>query len=170
MNPTATAQPARPRTLADVTRPASHPAPAAAHAPAAPASDAAFATNIVDNIPMHTPAPAAAPVLTEDDELDTIMKDVGHQLKQADRKTTKKHSLFGRRRQAPAPKPVPMPKAAAAAPAAPQPTVPVRAVTVDSTVKAAPKPVKTSSAPLGAIFMTILVTGALIAAAIYSYK
>jgi hypothetical protein len=169
MNPTATAQPARPRTLADVTRPAPHPAPAAVHAPAVPASDAAFATNIVDNIPMHTPAPAAAPVLTEDDELDTIMKDVGHQLKQADRKTTKKHSLFGRRRQAPAPKPVPALKATVA-PAAPQPTVPVRAVTVDSTVKAAPKPVKTSSAPLGAIFMTILVTGALIAAAIYSYK
>lgn len=119
---------------------------------------------------MHTPAPAAAPVLTEDDELDTIMKDVGHQLKQADRKTTKKHSLFGRRRQTPVPKPVPVPKAATAAPAAPQPSVPARAVTVDSTVKATPKPVKTSAAPVGAIFMTILVTGALIAAAIYSYK
>jgi hypothetical protein len=122
---------------------------------------------------MHAPAQAAAPVLSEDDELDTIMQDVGHQLKQADRKTTKKRGLhFGHKHRQPAVKKTPAPLPANAAPAAPvaQHIAPVKAVTVDATVKTAPKPVKTASAPLGVIFMTLIITGALIAAAVYSYK
>src|SRR5439155_265500 len=68
-------------------RPDNHPAPT---------TDGTFKTDIVNNIPLHqaAPLPAAA---SEDDELDKIMRDVGHQLNQESHKPAKKHHLFGRK-------------------------------------------------------------------------
>lgn len=160
MNPTAVAQPAR---------------PVASAGAAGPGASAMLTTNIVSNIPMHAPAqqPVAAPALTEDDELDTIMRDIGQQLKQADRKTTKKHFSLFRRQPKPRPHPAIAPKIKAAAPAqpAPQPVLPAQPVAkLGAALKTPPKAPKNAGAPVGLIFVTILVTGALIAAAIYSYK
>lgn len=173
MNPTAATQPRRPAAMADVARRPVGPVPAQPLAAPVQAATGDTLTSIVNNIPMHAPAPLAAAGVNEDDELETIMKDIGHELKQADRKTTKKHiSLFGRKHQPPAAKPAPAPQPAAAAATplaqpAPQ-TQPVK--TAAPILKPAPKTPKANPAPLGVIFITLLVTGALIAAAIYTYK
>jgi hypothetical protein len=140
--------------------------PIAAPLPTNPAASTTLTTSIVSNIPIHaptTPAPAAG----EDAELDKIMEDVGHELKQADRKHTKQHfSLFNHKKHPANPT---VPKAAhvvdikpAAQHAAP--------ATAHQPAKAVTPAQKTSSTPVGVIFVTILVTGALIAAAVYSYK
>lgn len=105
------------------------------------------------------------------------MKDIGHELKQAERKTSKKRlSLFSRKsKPVLAHKPVPLsqpatvPALAAPVPA-PLPVIPAAAAQTAPLPAAKAAPQKTSSATIGIIFMTILVTGALITAAIYSYK
>lgn len=146
---------------------------AAAQPAAPPASDGSLTASLVANIPMHAPSQPAAPI-TEDDELDSIMTDIGHELKQAERKTPKKRFSLFQRKPKPQPRPVaapkimdvaaqPAPPAMAAAPAAQPPAAAVAP-------KSQPKPPKTSPAPLGAIFAALLVTSFLIAAAIYSYK
>jgi hypothetical protein len=172
MNPTAATHPRTPAAMAAGARRPVGSGPARQPL-AAPVQTAAgdTPTNIVNNIPMHTPAPVAA--TNEDDELETIMKDIGHELKQADRKATEKHiSLFGRKHHAPAPKPAQPPTSAATvAVPAPQPPPPAQSVRpATATPTPVPKPTKSHSAPIGVISITILVTGVLIAAAIYTYK
>ena len=157
MNPTVATQP-RPAALPDA-------APTASSA-------TALTTNIVDNIPMHAPTQPAPAAPNEDTELDTIMQNISHELKQADRQTTKKHFALLGRKPKPEPRPAAMPKIVDVsatkpvpvpqpAPAAPRP---------NASATTAPRPSKTGSAPVGIIFITVLVTGVLIAAAIYSYR
>ncbi|MBX4188926.1 hypothetical protein KW792_02390 [Candidatus Saccharibacteria bacterium] len=192
MNPTV-AQPTIPRPAMDIARPMVRPqprpaprqqpvavAPAApvpvsaptAAPPANPAASTTLTTSIVSNIPIHAPT-APAPAANEDAELEKIMLDVGHELKQADRKHTKKHfSLLGHKKHPSAPA---VPKAAhvidikPAAKAAPTPQ-PAAPAATHSPAKAPATVQKKSSTPVGVIFVTILITGALIAAAVFSYK
>jgi hypothetical protein len=127
---------------------------------------------------MHAPTPLASRAPGEDEELDKIMEDVGHELKQADRKTPKKKLFSFGHKAKPIAAAVPAaPAASAPVAAAPQPPAPQPAAAQDAQPTAAapamspaaPKASK-SSAPVGVFFITIIVTGALIAAAFYSYK
>lgn len=165
MNPTVVTQ-SRPLAMSDAAQTPARPTLAPQAAPPAVAST----TNIVDNIPMHAPArpPAAAP--NEDAELDTIMQDIGHELKQADRQITKKRfSLFSRKPKT-GPRPAATPKVmdVSAAQLVPRPAP--AAARPAPQAAASIQPTKTSSVPVGIILITVLVTGVLIAAAIYSYK
>jgi hypothetical protein len=127
-------------------------------APRPQVNPAQFNPSIVDHIPVQTPAAAAA-APGEDDELDKLLRDVGHELKQAERHIVKKRfSLFGGKLKA-SPKTQPPATTAQAGPALAQPYRP----------PAAPA-AKTSSAPVLVVFITIIVTGGLIAAAIYTYN
>jgi hypothetical protein len=125
---------------------------------AAPASgSSSMSPDIVNNIPLKAQDSPLTPV-SEADDLDKIMRDVSHDLKQGAKKPPKK-GFFDFKRQPKAPKTA----APAARPAAPLPP---------SQPKAAlqPKPARQSSAPVLAITMTVIVTGVLIAAAYYAYK
>lgn len=121
-------------------------------------------TDLVGNIPVKAQnSPPAA-----DDELDKIMQDVGQQLKNEDRQPSKKHRFFGRRpKSRPEPKlqAQPLPPAIAQKPPSASPASPPQAKPA-----AQPKPAATSSVPVLAITLTIIVTGVLIIAAVYAYK
>jgi len=170
MNPASASVPA-PRMVNDV----SGPAPA-------PAAPIAVTTNLVASIPVHNQATQAAPA-TEDDELDKIMQDVGREMSKDDKKPPK-HGLlhFGHNSKA-TPKPLaPIATAVQPAPAEPMatpqtvslpsPQPPIAAVQPQT--QAAPvataKAKKQSSTPVFAIFVAILVTGFLVAAAIAAYR
>lgn len=155
-------------------------------ASAAPAS----APTIVDNIPVRSPGAEPAHS-NEDTELDKIMHDVGKELKKDDKKP-KKHGFlhFGRKtkkdapftaqviKQAPATpntQPAPMSVAAAPVPVS-QPVAPAPQAALHPSVKSKPvaaaavKPKKQTSVPVFVIFVTVLATGFLIAAAIAAYR
>jgi hypothetical protein len=111
--------------------------------------------SLVGNIPVKMPDTPSAVPLKEDGELDEIMRDVTHELKREDPKPYKKRfGLFSGKTKPPQVKaPNPIPKS--------QPT---------QSKPTAPPPAQTKSAPLLAITLAVLVTGALIAAAYYSYR
>jgi hypothetical protein len=159
-------------------------------------ADSGLTPSIVSNIPVYSPGAAAASVPEKDDEeLDKIMQDVNHDIKQADEKPSK-HHFFGHKHKseanfsaqprsvtdihtppvlAQAAQPVskpPSPRAQAPAAAA---QAPVRHAQPRPHAQAKPqpakvKPEKTNSGPVGAILLTIIVTAGLTAAAIYAYK
>jgi hypothetical protein len=118
-------------------------------------------TDIVSNIPIHEAA-AAAPV-KEDDDLDRIMQDVGHQLKTEDIKPPK-HHLFSKKQPA------------NSAHLSAQPVIHEHQAPTAQTPhnqpaqKPPPKSKSTSSAPVFIIVVTIAVTTVLIAAAMAAYK
>jgi hypothetical protein len=146
MNPAGpqTPQPIRP--IQDVTA-----------SPISTAEAAELKPSFVENIPLRTQAGAGH----EDADLDAIMQDVGQDLKKVDERP-KKRGLFSKK-----PKPAPRNPAPAHQPAAqPQPAQSTAAAQPAAKAPPAPK----SSTPVFVIFMTIIVTGALIAAAYYSYK
>ena len=170
MQPVSAPMPVAPRMVNDVSRPA----------PARPtAVPTAPATNLVANIPVHNPADQTTP-LGEDDELDKIMQDVGREMNKEENKSRKHRFLhFGHKtktvpkpavpvsatvQSAPAPMPQPQPVAQPQAAAAVPPLQP------QALQAAATKPKEQSSAPVFAIFVAILVTGFLIAAAIAAYR
>ena len=144
--------------------PTSNPQAAPAQPAASPPQLASSLTpSIVDNIPVKAQQVSA---LNEDDELDKIMRDVGHELKKDDKKPSKKHfSLFKHKAQAPSKPqaaPAPQPLAAQLAPAQPAPTAAAKL--------AAPKPPKPDSGAAFIISTAAAVTLALIVAAVYAYK
>lgn len=149
-----------------------------------PVQDAAGSTavnpapNLINNIPVRAQQGAPPPV-KEDDELDKIMRDVGRQLKEEDIKPAKQRfGLFKRDGKRPkteaklhaqplAPKPLTRQDVMPPKPAAsPQPLPAVKG----APPPAAAKPTKTSSAPVLAVTLTIIVTAVLIGAAYYAYK
>jgi hypothetical protein len=123
------------------------------------------------------------PGVSEDDELDRIMRDVGHEMMKEEPKQVK-HRNFGLRRQpkrevpfmaqpvrAKPPQPAPAPVHHAEP--KPMPAVrvepkPIPLAKPQANVKAEPK--NQPSMPVFVIFVTILVTGFLIAAAIAAYR
>jgi hypothetical protein len=156
-----------------------HPVSAQAVPTAAPLPVAApnFTTNLVTNIPLHNPQ-KAAPV-NEDAELDKIMQDVGHELKKEDhQKKTGHFSIFSRKKKAVATvKPTlsaAVPSQAVATPqyvAAPAAAVPAQPAPASAAqAKPVPKAKHTSTAPVMTVIVTVVVTGLLMAAAVYSYK
>jgi hypothetical protein len=172
MNPASASMPATPRQMVnDVAAPA--------RPPAAPASPVPSAPSIVNNIPVHNQA-APAPATNEDAELDMIMHEVGQEIKKEDKKPTKHSFLnFGhkskpksafsappvaRQPQPVAAMPVPPPAAAQAQPMSAVPAAQTQAA--PATVKAKAK----RSVPVFAIFVALLVTGFLTAAAIAAYR
>jgi hypothetical protein len=180
MNPaTAAPAPAMPRPMVnDIAAPKVQVQPVTTATPAPqPATAQNFTTNLVTNIPIHNPQQAAS--VNEDAELDKIMQDVGHELKKEEHQKKPGHfSLFSRKKktvvtvkptlsaavpsQAVAtPQPVAAP--AAAVPAQPTPASAAQAKTV-------PKAKHTSTAPVMTVIVTVVVTGLLMAAAVYSYK
>jgi len=130
-------------------------------------------TNLVTNIPVHDPRSSANPA-SEDAELDKIMRDVGHELKKDDQKVKKaRHSIFSRKAK-PTP-PVAIQPSVAAPPAAPARAAPVHAAQPAASTHpvkplAAVKSKSGPAAPVMVIMVTILVTGLLMAAAVYTYK
>jgi hypothetical protein len=136
-----------------------------------PAPATAFKTDIVSNIPLHQAAAAPKPV-NEADDIDAAMKDVGHQLKQEDKKPEKRH-WFGRKSSDPnfSAKPVVResatpPPAAAAHPnqtAGPMPRQPAPKAPAH---QAEPK----SRVPVMAILFTLIITAFLIVAALAAFK
>jgi len=153
-------------------QPISAPAPAPSPAPAQ-----ALTTNLVTNIPVHNPHSPANPA-NEDTELDKIMRDVGKELKKDDHNVKKgHHSLFSRKAKQAAPVAIrPNISAPAAAPiqtAPAQQAAPVAQPAASAhpiKPSASTKPKSGSTAPVMVIMMTILVTGLLMAAAVYTYK
>lgn len=141
-------------------------------------------TSLVANIPVHTPQQPGAPA-SEDDELDKIMQDVGKELKKDDQAKAKNHfSLFHKQKAAPAPiaaRPPAAPPAVPAQPVAAHPA-PAQAVIAPQPVSqpataaqprpapAAAKPKKEPSVPLMPITAAVIVTGLLMAAAVYTYR
>jgi hypothetical protein len=103
----------------------------------------------------------------EDGDMDKILQDVNNDLKKDDHKPAKRH-LFSKKHPAPAAQPQPAPSPGPAQPAVtsqlPQPAAHTAAPAAKP--KAAPK----EHGPMMVTVMTIIVTGVLIAAAIYSYK
>jgi len=136
----------------------------------APANQA-FTTNLVTNIPIHDPQQSTP--AKEDDELDKIMKDVGHELKKdVPVKKAGHFSLFSRKRRTAAPVSV---RPTAAPPSAPvhpvsAPTTQPAATSHPVKPTAAVKPKQHTTAPVMVIMVTVLVTGLLMAAAVYTYK
>lgn len=127
-----------------------------------PGSTVNFRPDIVSNIPIKAQAQPNAPV-NEDEDLDKLMHDVSKDLKQDHKKPPKK-SFFEFKKHPKVAQPVPPPKkmpAAAKSPISAQPK-PAAAAT--------PKPPRQSTAPVLTITVTIIITGVLIAAAIYAYK
>ena len=142
---------------------------------ASPPADAPdnLTPNIVENIPVRAQTSSAA--INEGADLDKIMQDVGKELKKEDKKPHKAGFLRFKRKpktethtqQAPslvrsAPMSVPT--------ASPKPTSQPAAKAPLPKAAAKPKPQRSSSAPVLVITLTIIVTGALIAAAFYAYK
>lgn len=125
------------------------------------ASSGSLTPDIVSNIQVHDeagqPKSEAHPPAASDD-MDKIMQDVGKQMKKADKKPAKRH-LFSKKPKAQTPA---APKLAAARP------VPA-AHPAAKAAAAKPKPANKPK-PVLAIVLTILVTAALIAAAISAYK
>ena len=128
--------------------------------------DAAFKTDVVENIPMHqAAAPAAAPI-SEAEDIDGIMKDVVKEVKKVD-EATKKHRMFGRKEHAGSNSHHAAPVVAAPPPPAattgPMPRQPAPA--------SKPHQAKAkSSAPVMTIIFVVIVTAFLIVAAISAYK
>ncbi len=114
-------------------------------------------TDIVGNIPLKTQDGFLNP-LKDDEELDSLMNDVSNNLKQTGTKPVKKR-FFDFKRQAKTQKQPQKPKQAA--PAHSQPQTPGQPKIM--TPKSNPKPVL-------AICLTVIVTGTLIAAAVFAYK
>ena len=163
MNPASASVPAPPRVVNDVAGPA-------------PAQQAPAAPNLVANIPVHAPV-SAAPAANEDDELDKIMQDVGHEMNSEDKKPHKRGLLhFGHKA-----KPKTQPPAAAATVQAqplpmpsPQPALPkqapVSAAQPQPGARTAAKSTNQRTVPVFAIFVALLVTGFLVAAAVAAYR
>ncbi|HVS79224.1 MAG TPA: hypothetical protein VHD84_02970 [Candidatus Saccharimonadales bacterium] len=124
---------------------------------------AAFKPDIVKNIPVKAPAGPSRPA-NEDDELNKIIQDVNQGLAKSDRPAKKHFSLFTHHPKAPVAQTQPPPR--------PQP-IPAQqqaAQTRSTKPVVAPRPPKHRRLPVLVIFLTILVTGALIAAAYSAYK
>jgi len=177
MNP-ATAAPVMPRPMVnDIAAPQVQTQPVTAAAVPQPVAAQNFTTNLVTNIPIHNPQQAAS--VSEDTELDKIMQDVGHELKKEEQHKKSGHfSIFSRKKKAVV---TVKPTLSAAAPAqttAPQPvTVPMAhavqpapAAAAQAQAKAVPKAKHGSNAPVMTVIVTVVVTGLLMAAAVYSYK
>jgi hypothetical protein len=122
-----------------------------------PGSAVNLRPDIVANIPLKVQASPLKPV-SEDEDLDKIMQDVGKDLKQVDKNHHKK-KFFDFKRQ---PKPAKPPTKPAA--------VPARPATAQPKPQVSGKPPKQSSAPVLAITVAVLVTFALVAAAYSAYK
>ena len=150
-----------------------NPSPPPAPAPTPPPTS--LTPDIVSNIPVKTPAGSGAASFNDEAELDKIMQDVGHELKKEDKKPRQK-GRFGFKSKAKtepnlaqpptlnrfqtASAPAPVPKTE------PQPTA--KASAAPAATK--PKPAKTNSAPVLVITFAVIITAALIAAAVYTYK
>lgn len=136
----------------------------------APAAPGSTGTSIVGSIPLQ--APSQLNPAHEDNELDKIMRDVGHELKQADRPHTKKHfSLLGHKNDKPAaPKLAQMVDIKPAAQRATLARKPAQSAASAVITQAKERHDKVSTAPVGVIFATLIITSFLIAAAVYSYK
>ncbi|HET7528735.1 MAG TPA: hypothetical protein VFJ84_00705 [Candidatus Saccharimonadales bacterium] len=158
MQPT-TLAPSAPMTSSDSGRPPRPSQPARA--------PQTLTTNIVNNIPVHAPIQQPAQPVNEEDELDKIMQDVGRQLKQAERHTPKKRLFSFRHKAKPIP---PQPHAALPVPApiADVKPAPVHKPDTPKSVPAAA--VKPGRPPMMIMILTLAVTTALIAAAIYAYR
>jgi hypothetical protein len=132
---------------------------------------APFKTDIVNNIPMHHAAPEAA---KDDDDLDKIMQDVGHQLNTENHKPAKRRHLFGGSHPKSEAKLVaqPVPRGQFSEPvhSAPHQMHQPAASPAHPTPKVKPVPKAKSSAPVMVIVLTLVVTGILIAAAVSAYK
>jgi hypothetical protein len=135
--------------------------------PSKPPAAGTLVPDIVKDIPLQTQGGAAAKPANEDDELDRIMHDVGHDIKAIGERPPKKHfDLFGHKNK----KPKADPKFHAQPIAVPQ-QAPARPTAAPAQKPAAkPQSPKTSDAPVLVIFMAMVITGALIAAAYYAYK
>ncbi|MGH7156822.1 MAG: hypothetical protein ACREGG_01795 [Candidatus Saccharimonadales bacterium] len=153
------------------------PTPAPQPAPTPDPNPGGLTPNIVNNIPVKAPQAVSEASFNDEAELDKLMQDVGKQLKKEDKKPPKKGFLgFGHKKPeaeprlaqppslvrsqpmpAPSSQPKPSPQPAAQAPLPP-------------TAANKAKPVKSSSAPVFVIVLAIVVTGTLIAAAVYAYK
>jgi hypothetical protein len=139
--------------------------------------------DFVGDIPVKTQAGEAGPV-NDDTELDHIMQEVGKDVKKVGQGQHKKHFDFFKHKSKQAkaePKfhaqPMPAQKVPAARPAVqPKPAQPTAAPKAASKIKStaqlkpAKPPKSGNGAPIMAIIMTIIVTGALIAAAFAAYK
>lgn len=137
------------------------PQPASSYAPQT------LTTNIVNNIPVHAPAQQQPQAANEDDELDKIMRDVGHQLKQAERHTPKKRVFhFGHKAKSLPPRPAASPQAMAPI-ADVKPAASSRPAAPKTTPAAAAKPARP---PIMLVLLTVAVTAVLMAAAIYTYR
>ncbi len=126
--------------------------------------DAAFKTDIVDNIPMHHASAAPAPI-SEAEDIDGIMKDVTKEVKKVD-EAPKKHHMFGHKDHT---KPDEHHAPVAAAPPPPAPA----SGPVPRQPAPAPRPHQTkakSSVPVMTIIFTIIITAFLVVAAISAYK
>ncbi|HET6863702.1 MAG TPA: hypothetical protein VFH37_00650 [Candidatus Saccharimonadales bacterium] len=129
---------------------------------------------MVKDIPIAVPG-AKPRAGNEDDELDKIMRDVGQDIKQIDKKKPKHHWFGGQKKSKaevkfsarpidpikplPSAPPKPQDIAPQPQPASPKPTPAIKA-----------KPAKTSHAPVGIVILAMLVTFGLMAAAYFAYK
>jgi len=131
--------------------------------------DTPLKKDIVDNIPLHQAEPQANPApIKETENIDGIMKDVAHQLKEEDQKP-QKHHWFGHKTEQSKLQPAPV-KSQASAPA---PVVPATGP-VPRQAAPAPRPTHAlepkNKAPVLAIVFTLIVTAFLVVAAISAYK
>jgi hypothetical protein len=185
MNPASASAPTVPRPVVnDIGRPVAATVEAPAQAQMAPAQMAA--PTLVSNIPVHAQDVAATPppAVNEDIELDQIMRDVSHEVKNIQKK--KKSGMLSFLHREPKPKPAQAPTAAQGLPIhSPQPmpanlnqmpapaaVPPAQTAQVSQqTQPAAPaKPHKSAQAPIFAILVALLITGFLAAAAIAAYR
>jgi flagellar biosynthesis protein FliP len=138
-------------------------------------------TNIVNNIPVHAPVPAANSAVGEDVELDKIMRDVGQELKKNVKRTTGHHLFSFSKKSKPAQAQTPAqtparPVVAAQVTTQPLPMVPQshQAQPLQAKPPATPKPQKTQndkqSVPIFVILVTLIVTGLLVVMAVATYK
>lgn len=138
--------------------------------------------SIVGNIPVHNPG-------GDDADLEQIMQDVGKEMQKTEKKPKKGMHLFGRKHKKEAPfhaQPIDKVSADQKPPQAAHQPKPVQPTPQTTTPKpasshpvkaqakakkeAVPKPVKERHLPVMAITMAILFTGAMIAAAVMTYK
>lgn len=134
---------------------------------------ASLVPDVVKEIPVVSPNSKLQPV-SEDDELDKIMRDVGQNLKQVGQKNPKKHWFNREKKSKAEPKfsarPVDKVKPLPAAPPKPVPQTPGSSVISKPAAAAKTKPVKTGQAPISAVVLALLITAGLITAAYYAYK
>lgn len=191
MNPSVTTAPTMPRPVQPITAAPSRPvvndvAKVAAQPTNVPAQANRVAAgtltpSIVSNIPLRNPdAPkqsAQAKPISEDDELDKIMQDVGQELKKVGQKTNK--GIFSFLTKKPKPKSrltsaatKPQSKAAAnASQIKTTPQVPASAASLPKVkVAAQPKPVKQHAVPILPIFLALGATLGLIVAAYSAFN